>query len=109
MSDVYVVVVKNNIVNAIERATAPPSDPIPRTPLEVSTQLATNNRVNGCIDGRYYFDDTQRARIFAELCLEFIRALVAKRLAEINAIPVGKAEYRADDQRDAYRTASREG
>lgn len=105
MADIYAVVVKNNVVCAIERCIEPPPEPIPKTPLEVGTQLATNNRVNGCIDGRYYFDDTQRAKIFASLCLEFTKALVEKRLKAIDALPVGSAEYRADDERNANRTA----
>jgi hypothetical protein len=105
MADIYIVVVRNNVVSAIERSTETPPEPVPKTPLEVGTQLATNNRVNGCIDGRYYFDDTQRAKIFASLCLEFTKALVDKRLAAINALPVGCAEYRADDERNANRTA----
>ena len=100
MTDVYVVVVSHNIVCAIERTTGPAPAPIPKTPLEVGTQLADNNRTNGCIDGRYYFDDTQRAKIFASLCLEFTKALVEKRLATINSLPVGSAEYRAHDERD---------
>ena len=105
MPDTYIVVVKNNVVCAIERSTGTPPEPIPKTPLEVGTQLATNNRLHGCIDGRYYFDGTQRARIFACLCLEFTKALVDKRLAAIDALPVGCAEYRADDERDANRAA----
>jgi hypothetical protein len=102
--DVYVVVVRNNVVCAIERSTAAAPVSIPQTPLEVATELATNNRVNGCIDGRYRFDDTQRAKIFAALCLEFTRAVVERRLAAIEALPVGRAEYRADDDRDANGT-----
>lgn len=94
---IYIVVVEKNVVTAIERTHQRPAAPIPRTPLEVSTQLADNNRTNGCIDGRYYFDDSQRARIFAELCLEYTRALVEKRLGAINKLPVGYAGYRADD------------
>lgn len=105
MPDTYVVVVKGNVVCAIERCTAPSPEPIPKTPLEVGTQLATNNRVNGCIDGRYYFDDTQRAKIFASLCLEFTKALVEKRLAAIDALPVGSAEYRADAESHGNGTA----
>jgi hypothetical protein len=102
MSDFYVVVVEKNIVQAIERSTLPPAEPVPRTPLEVSAQLAANNRLHGCIDGRYYFEDSQRARIFAELCLEYTRALVEKRLAVINKLPVGFAEFRADDGSTAH-------
>jgi hypothetical protein len=109
MTDVYVVVVKNNMVCAIERSADPAPVSIPKTPLEVGTQLATNNRLNGCIDGHYYFDDTQRAKVFASLCLEFTKALVEKRLAVINSLPVGSAEYRANDDRDRDGTAPSAG
>ncbi len=97
MGDVYVVVVEKNVVTAIERSTDLPAQRIALTPLEVSTQLANNNRVNGCIDGRYHFDDPRRARIFAELCLEYTRALVEKRLGAIHRLPVGFSGYRADE------------
>lgn len=103
MSHIYIVVVEKNVVSAIERTSVPPAEPIPRTPLEVSTQLADNNRRNGCIDGRYYFDDSLRARIFAELCLEYTRAMVERRLGAINKLPVGFSGYRADG--DADRTS----
>jgi hypothetical protein len=109
MADTYIVVVRHNVVAAIEHSTEPPDRPIPKTPLEVATLLATNNRVNGCIDGRYYFDNSQGARIFAELCLEFTRALVDKRLAAVKAIPVGSAAYQADDERDRDGPAPRAG
>lgn len=98
MADIYAVVVEHNLVRAIERC-AETTGPIPATPLEVSTQLARNNRARGCIDGRYLFADTQAAKIFASLCLEFTRALADRRLAAVNALAVGVAEYRADDER----------
>jgi hypothetical protein len=104
MSEAYAVVVRNNLVCAIERLPELPLQPIPKTPLEVGTQLATNYRVNGCIDGRYLFEDTQRAKVFASLCLEFTRALIEKRLADINALPVGLGEYRPDDDHGGNRT-----
>jgi hypothetical protein len=53
-----------------------------------------NNASTGCIDGRYYFDNPQRARIFAVLCLEFARALIDKRLEVVKALPTG-ASYHA--------------
>jgi hypothetical protein len=107
VADFYIVVVEKNIVQAIERSTLAPAGPVPRTPLEVSAQLAANNRLNGCIDGRYYFEDSQRARIFAELCLEYTRALVDKRLAKINKLPVGFVEYRADDDSEFLQDTDR--
>ena len=89
MATVYVVVVEHNLVTAVEPEIDGTVAPIPQTKLEVGTQLAENNRVNGCIDGRYYFDNAQRARIFAILCLEFTRALVDKRLESLKALATG--------------------
>jgi hypothetical protein len=103
MPEVYVVVVEHNLVSAIER-TEPPPEPIPATPLEVSTQLAANHRTNGCLDGRYYFTNTQAARTFAALCLTFVKALAEKRLAAVDSLAVGTAHYRADEDRDRDRT-----
>jgi len=94
MATVYVVVVEHNIVTALEQVIGDVDTPVPQTKLEVGTQLAENNRVNGCIDGRYYFDNPQRARIFAVLCLEFVRALVDKRMEVVKALPAG-ASYHA--------------
>lgn len=51
----------------------------------------------------------ERAKIFASLCLEFTKALVEKRLAAINALAVGSAVYRADDERDANGATPRAG
>jgi hypothetical protein len=98
MPETYVVVVRHNLVCAIEPAREPPPEGIPATPLEVSSQLAANHLANGCIDGSYYFTDTMHARTFAELCLEFTKALVEKRLAAVNALPVGAPLYRADSE-----------
>jgi hypothetical protein len=98
MPEAYVVVVRHNLVAAIEKVAEPLEEEIPATPLEVSTQLARNHRVNGCIDGRYYFHDTMHARTFAELCLEFTRGMLEKRLARIQGLPAGRPDYRADDE-----------
>ena len=94
VSDTFVVVVEHNLVTALERVAEGISVAIPHSKLEVGTQLADNNRANGCIDGRYYFHNAQRARIFATLCLEFTKALVEKRLDVVSALAAG-AEYRA--------------
>ena len=89
MANVYVVVVEHNIVTALEPVIDGTDTPVPQTKLEIGTQLAENNRVNGCIDGHYHFDNAQRARIFAILCLEFTRALVDKRLEAVKALATG--------------------
>jgi hypothetical protein len=94
MTATYVVVVRNNIVAALEQVPASTDTPVPKTKLEIGTQLAENFQANGCIDGRYLFEDAQRARIFAVLCLEFIRALVDRRLETVRSLATG-AEYHA--------------
>ena len=95
MPETYVVVVRDNLVCAIEPGGPPSSTPI--TPLEVATQLAENYRSAGCIDGRYRYDDAMHARTFAELCCEFVAALVEKRATAIRALPAGNPEYRAEN------------
>jgi hypothetical protein len=94
MTDTYVVVVKHNIVSALERVAENANTSVPQAKLEIGTRLAKNYRLNGCIDGEYHFDNAQRAKIFATLCLEFTRALVDKRIDIVKALAVG-AEYNA--------------
>lgn len=96
MTAVFVVVVRHNVVTALEQMPDGTDTPVPQTKLEIGTQLAENYRANGCLDGRYLFDNGQRARIFAELCLEFVRALVDKRLAAVKSLATG-AEYHAPE------------
>ena len=94
MTETFVVVVRGNLVCAIEPG-GPSSSTLPITPLDVATQLADTSRRAGCIDGRYRFDDAMHARTFAELCCEFVAALVERRVAAIRALPAGDPEYRA--------------
>jgi hypothetical protein len=82
------------MVTALERVAESANTSIPQTKLEIGTRLAENYRVNGCIDGEYCFDNAQRAKIFATLCLEFTRALVDKRIDVVKALAIG-AEYNA--------------
>jgi hypothetical protein len=105
MADIYVVVVSHNMVSALERVKRSEGVSVPQTKLEVGTSLAENYRTNGCIDGEYFFDKAQRARIFATLCLDFTKALVEKRLQIISALAVGQ-EYNAakDSSSDATTT-----
>ncbi len=72
--------VRHNVVAALEKAPDGSDTPVPQTKLEVGTQLAENYRAHGCIAGQYLFDSGQRARLFAVLWLEFIRALSADML-----------------------------
>lgn len=79
----YKVVIKHNIVCAIKRIDGPSVVDVPQSKLEVSAQLATNNQVNGCIDGDYYFENAKLARNFAVLALDFVKRLAEKTLHEI--------------------------
>ena len=97
MREAWVVVVRHNLVTAIERAGPEEAMQAAATPLEVSTRLAANHREHGCIDGRYCMGDAQSARIFATLCLEFTRALAEKRLATLDKLPAGDSHYQAAD------------
>ncbi len=96
MVDTYVVVVEHNVVSAIRKLPEGTVVPVPQTKLEVGTELADNYRNQGCIDGQYYFDNSQRAKIFASLCLEFTRALIQKRLDAIKLLK-GDSDYSAAD------------
>jgi hypothetical protein len=93
-ANTYVVVVQHNLVTEVRKESDAVGIVVPQTKLEVGTQLADNYRVHGCIDGNYYFDNPQRARIFATLCLEFTRGLIEKRLDAVKQLS-GDAEYRA--------------
>lgn len=79
----YHVLVKHNIVCAIERIEDGDDSKVPQTKLEVSTQLAKNNLENGCIDGDYYFDDANLAKNFALLSLDFVKRLIDKTVEKI--------------------------
>jgi len=94
-TSIYRVLVRHNLVITLEASGAGEA-PIPKTKLEVASQLAENYRVHGCIDGQYLFENSQRAKIFATLCLEFVLALVKQRLDVVNALATG-AEYRAPE------------
>jgi hypothetical protein len=89
MPDVFVVLVEGNLVNAIERSSATPGDPAPGSRLDVGTQLATNYREKGCIDGRYLLADAEDAHSFASLCLEFTKGLLERRSRAIGELAKG--------------------
>ena len=97
MIDVFVVSVDGNLVTSIERM-APLSNEPPGTPLEVGTQLASNFRETGRLDGSYVFANADGARSFGVLCLQFMKNLVEQRCRLIEALPAGFDSYRAEPQ-----------
>jgi hypothetical protein len=85
----YKVIIKHNIVCAIQRIDEPSGADVPQSKLEVSAQLATNNQINGCIDGDYYFEDARLAKNFAVLALDFVKRLTEKTLEKIEGRDFG--------------------
>jgi hypothetical protein len=106
MDECYVVVVRHNLVSDLRREPSPDGQLIPKTKLEIGTQLAENYRSRGSIDGEYRFENAQRAKIFATLCLEFTQALVARRLDALQHLAAG-AEYHAEESTQGGDSASR--
>lgn len=84
-SSCYRVVVRSNLVVAIDPQSAAPDLAITATPLEVSSLLASNHQTQGCLDGVYFVPDAEMARQVAALCLDFMAKLVEKSIASLNA------------------------
>ena len=93
---IYEVIVRHNAVQAIRRAPRAPGMHIPESNLEVTSELAHNHRLHGCVDGCYRFDDPERARSFAVLALDFVKRLLEKRIEQIESIDTG-AEFEASE------------
>lgn len=104
-SDIFCVIVEHNLVVALRRAGEEASEAqVPETPLDVATILAQRFQSGGSIDGVYYFHDHPRARVFASLCLDFVRKLAEKRLQSIESLQAG-AEYSPSAHSAASRPA----
>lgn len=96
--NIYQVVIKGNLVCAIEPV-SPQDTPLRSgTPLEVGTQLAANFTNSGSIDGVYAFQTTSQAQEFAILCLQFGKALLDRRLKTIEGLPPNFKSYFSDEQ-----------
>ena len=89
---IFEVVVRHNTVQAIRRAPRTPDAHVPGSNLEVTSDLARNHRLHGCIDGCYRFDDPERARSFAVLALDFVKRMIEKRIEQIESLDTG-AEF----------------
>jgi hypothetical protein len=98
MQQAYVVIVKGNLVCAIQPRSASHEPAIAGTPLEIASALAANFESHGSIDGVYAFGDSAAARTFAVLCLGFSKALLERRLTIIENLPPGFSTYAADEQ-----------
>lgn len=89
--DVIVVEVRHNLVTGMRKDRVSRDVPLPDSRLEIATELAENYRRNRCIDGLYRFATVERARVFAILCLEFVEALINKRLDRLRKLRPGES------------------
>ena len=76
--DAYQVVVRHNLVTAVESIQLDRANNMIADNLQVTLKLAENYRQNGCIDGEYVFSSIHRAKDFALVALDFIKKLMEK-------------------------------
>ena len=83
--EIYRVTVTHNVVSYIGRVAEAEAAgvEVPDSKLEVSTQLARNNQMNGCLDGDYHFDHIEVAKHFAVLALDFAKRQIERSIEEI--------------------------
>lgn len=76
--------------NLVEEISGQPAsfqvDHVLKTNLDAGTLLAQNHQTNGCIDGVYYFDDAERAKTFASICMDFVKKKIDGRLNQIDRL-----------------------
>ena len=101
----YRVAVRNNLVVGIEPATVPPGVRVAATPLEASSMLAHNHKVNGSLDGVYYLPDADMARHVAFLSLDFIEKIVRKSIESLNAATLHPNGWRSPFTGHAHKPA----
>ena len=75
---VYRVVVRQNLVIAVDIVEGKDVEGIATENLEVALKLAENYRKTNSIDGEYFFSGIHRARDFSLLALDFVKKLMDK-------------------------------
>ena len=81
------VVVRHNLVEEIRHDVSVERDfRLLQTNLEAGTLLSENYRTNGCIDGRYWFDDVERSKAFAEISMDFVKKVLENRIERISQL-----------------------
>lgn len=88
---------RHNLVEAIRhQQSLSETQSLLQSNLEAGTLLSQNFRQTGCIDGEYCFDDSERAKLFASVCMDFISKLLESRSVRIERLNHNE-EYLADD------------
>ena len=92
----YRVVVRKNLIEEIRhQCLLAENQQLLHTNLEAGASLAQNFQQFGCIDSDYFFDDSERAKTFASMCLDFMKKLIDSRMASIDRLNHNQ-EYMAD-------------
>ncbi len=87
----YVVLVRHNLVEQIQcQDDLSNQQTALKTNLDAGTLLSENFQQNECIDGEYWFDDAERAKSFASVCMDFTRKLLQSRLDRIDKLNSGE-------------------
>ncbi len=85
------VVVRHNLVEQIQRLdNLNGNQTVLKSNLEAGTLLSENFQANDCIDGEYCFDDAERAKSFASVCMDFTKKLLQSRLDRIDRLNSGE-------------------
>ena len=83
----YKVVVRKNLIEEIRHQRLLVEDQqLLHTNLEAGASLAQNFQQFGCIDSDYFFDDSERAKAFASMCMDFMNKLIDSRMASIDRL-----------------------
>lgn len=87
----YIVNVHHNLVEQIKcQDDLSDQQTLLKTNLDAGTLLSENFQANECIDGEYCFDDAERAKTFASVCMDFTRKLLQSRLDRIDMLNSGE-------------------
>lgn len=85
------VIVRHNLVEEIRRLDEPVANQVVlQTNLDAGTLLSENYQTDKCIDGEYCFDDAERAKAFASVCMNFTKQLLHSRLERIDDLNSGE-------------------
>ncbi len=83
----YKVVVRKNLIEEIRHQRLLAEDQqLLLTNLEAGASLAQNFQQFGCIDSDYFFDDSECAKAFASMCMDFMNKLIDSRMASIDRL-----------------------
>ena len=94
----YRVRVRHNLVEEIrhQESLADPQNLL-ESNLEAGTLLSQNFRQSGSVDGDYLFNDFERAKLFASVCMDFVMKLLESRVSRIDRLNHDE-EYIADSR-----------